>query len=50
MPRLDYRLGLIGFESSGQFRAEEIDGDPPMDGFGCLLPDGGEVRYVPATC
>lgn len=47
---VDYRLGLIGCEASGQVYAADIGaGSPPPRGFGYLLPGNGPPRYLPAT-
>jgi hypothetical protein len=47
---VDYRLGLIGWEASGQVYAKDLDRDrPPPQGFGYLHPGDGELRYLPAT-
>ncbi len=46
-----YRLGLIGFEVSGQTHASELASDPPSPrGIGYLLPSGGALRYLAAEC
>jgi hypothetical protein len=47
---VEYKLGLIGWEASGQVYAKDLDGDPPLArGFGYLLPGSGGLRYLPAT-
>lgn len=47
---VDYQLGLIGWEASGQVHAKDLDGDPPAPrAFGYLLAGDRELRYLPAT-
>ncbi|GLH99832.1 hypothetical protein Pa4123_51090 [Phytohabitans aurantiacus] len=47
---VDLRLGLIGFEVSGETYAKDLDGDPaPPRAVGYLIPDTGGLRYLPAT-
>lgn len=47
---VDFRLGLIGNEVSGQTDAATIAADPPTQcGIGYLIPSGGQVRYLAAT-
>ena len=46
---VDYRLGVIGFEASGQVRSEQVGSVALMPEFGYLLPQSGGIRYVPAT-
>lgn len=46
-----FRLGLIGFEISGETYADQLDGRAPVERTeGFLLPgDGGGLRYEPAN-
>ena len=42
-----FRLGLIGFETSGSVDARELNGTPPEERWmGYLLPADGVLRYV----
>ncbi|WP_371589738.1 hypothetical protein [Streptomyces virginiae] len=45
-----FRLGLIGFELSGETCAEQLDGHAPEERWeGYLLPAGGRLRFDPAN-
>jgi len=49
--RVPYRLGLVGFEVSGEVHADEIarTGVPARRYAGFLWPESGTVRYDPST-
>ncbi|MFD0374566.1 hypothetical protein [Streptomyces sp. NPDC127112] len=45
-----FRLGLIGFELSGETDAEQLNGHAPEERWeGYLLPTGGRLRFDPAN-
>ncbi|MFG2058921.1 hypothetical protein ACGFI9_33355 [Micromonospora sp. NPDC048930] len=47
---VDFRLGLIGNEVSGQTDAATIAANPPTHRrIGYLIPSDGQVRYLPAA-
>jgi hypothetical protein len=49
-PAVDFRLGLIGNEVSGQADAATIAANPPAHRrIGYLIPSDGQVRYLPAN-
>lgn len=47
---VDFRLGLIGFEVSGDVYAKDLDGDLILPGhIGYVIPRGRGLSYRPAT-
>jgi hypothetical protein len=44
-----FRLGLIGFEASGEAYASQVakEGVPAERYFGYLVPDGDELKWYP---
>jgi hypothetical protein len=47
---VDFQLGLIGFEVSGDTYAKDLNSDPaPPRSIGYLIPDTNSPRYLPAT-